>query len=987
MDKRGGSGQRTRFVSSIDIEAFFHSVRKACSRRAWSMGVALTRGDSISMEREDDEEVVMRVVVPRRPAPLVVALYPADEEWDCECPSREDPCHHVAGATIAYKESMKSGQAIAASTRPKLVVEYHLFAEPTGMSIERWTRTGDNDAVPLETTLAALATAESANADVSIEDIDRRVERITGTKRRAPLRGPLIDRIFAVLRNHPRVKLDGRTVTSSGEPLKPLGTVRDEGDSIAFVIAADPSLARVIVPGVGQTSTELRPLAEVELAGHRWERLPIVRRFPKNKWAELVSETIPLMATRVTIDVRSKQLPKLVNAGAPRIELGVQFDRGRVSLDPTLVYGRPPIGRIETGNLVYLGGGVPKRDRLAERNLLTRLRDELNLVPGRRVDVAGRDAFALIEKLHGWNEASDHQHERFDVEIVSTPLRPQLHLQGGGFDLRFETDDEGKTRSADPMAVLDAWRSGFGVVPLLEGGFAPLPHDWLEANGHRLLLLLSARDKGEVPNQLLPDLAALADALDAPPPPQLERLMPLVSDSAEVPEAPRPDDLDATLRHYQEVGVDWLSFLRNAELGGILADDMGLGKTLQAICVLGTPTLVVCPTSVLHNWASEIARFRPSLSVCVYHGPKRAIDEDADVVLTTYALLRRDAAKLDRQWDTVVLDEAQAIKNPQSQSARAAFGLKAKFRLSLSGTPLENRLEELWSQLHFTNPGVLGGRQAFEQRYAKPIGEGDEARAAELRARLRPFVLRRVKEEVAPELPPRTEMRLYAELAEPERAVYDAVRAATQKDMVERLAGSGGVMAALEALLRLRQAACHSSLVPGQHAETSSKLDTLVDALDQVVVEGHRALVFSQWTSFLDLVEARLGKEGIGSLRLDGSTTNRQGMVDRFQADDGPPVFLISLKAGGTGLNLTAADHVFFLDPWWNPAVEQQAADRAHRIGQDKPVMIYRIVAKDTVEERILDLQERKRALAAATLDGTGSARALTKDDLLALLA
>jgi SNF2 family DNA or RNA helicase len=326
------------------------------------------------------------------------------------------------------------------------------------------------------------------------------------------------------------------------------------------------------------------------------------------------------------------------------------------------------------------------------------------------------------------------------------------------------------------------------------------------------------------------------------------------------------------------------------------------------------------------------------------------------------------------------------MKNPESQVAQAAFRLDGRFRMTLSGTPVENRLDELWSQFHFTNRGLLGGRSHFQKRYAEPIGDGDERAARELRERIRPFLLRRLKRDVAPELPPRTEMVLRCELEPSEREVYDTVRAATLAEVVSRLEDGGNVLAVLESLLRLRQAACHSGLVPGISAAGSSKLRVLLEALESVVAEGHKALVFSQWTSLLDLAEPHLEAARIRRTRLDGSTRDRAAVVRRFQEDPTVSVMLVSLKAGGTGLNLTAADHVFLLDPWWNPAVEDQAADRAHRIGQERPVMIYRIVAADTVEERILELQRRKREIAEVALGGGGAAAALTRDDLLRLL-
>jgi SNF2 family DNA or RNA helicase len=281
----------------------------------------------------------------------------------------------------------------------------------------------------------------------------------------------------------------------------------------------------------------------------------------------------------------------------------------------------------------------------------------------------------------------------------------------------------------------------------------------------------------------------------------------------------------------------------------------------------------------------------------------------------------------------------------------------------------------------------LGGRQHFQERYVKAISQGQPGAAERLRERLRPFILRRRKQEVATELPPRTEVVLRCVLTENEYDVYSAIQAATREEVIKRLAAGGNVLEALEALLRLRQAACHSGLVPGHEAPTSSKVDLLIETLDQVVADGHKALVFSQWTALLDRVEPLLRDVGMNFERLDGSTRDRAGVVHRFQSDDGPPVMLISLRAGGVGLNLTAADHIFLLDPWWNPAVEDQAADRAHRIGQERPVLVTRLVAQDTVEERILALQQQKRLLAASILDGAESAAALTRDDLLALLA
>jgi SNF2 family DNA or RNA helicase len=639
--------------------------------------------------------------------------------------------------------------------------------------------------------------------------------------------------------------------------------------------------------------------------------------------------------------------------------------------------------------LVHLGGALPRRDRAGEARLTENLIQHYNLSLGRRAECTGRAAIEMAERLRS-----------FEGELVgsdclarfpSRPLRPTVSTEAAQLTVNFAAgdEDEGVVEVA-AEDVLGAWRSGDAGVAIDGGGYAPLPIDWLRRYGDRIFDLLRARDgEGRTLPAARPALLSLCDALDQPRPVDLSKLAPLVDGFDGIPEAELPSDLNAELRPYQQRGVDWLSFLRTAQLGALLADDMGLGKTLQALCAVRGRCLIVCPTSVMHNWAEEAARFRPGLCVGMYHGSKRALDDDWDLTITSYSLLRRDIEKLEAiDWEAIVLDEAHAIKNPDSQVARAAYRLRAPQRIAMSGTPVENRLQELWSQMHFVNPGLLADRETFRERFVEAMESGDGAAAAALRSRIRPFVLRRHKRDVVPELPPRTDMIMYAQLEETEREQYEALKLATRKDAVAKLQAGGNVMAALEALLRLRQMACHPGLVPGGKVDpdgSSSKLRRLSAALDKVRAGGHKALVFSQWTGLLDRLEPGLRRDGFNFVRLDGATRDRGKVVREFQ-DGEATLMLVSLKAGGTGLNLTAADHVFLLDPWWNPAVEDQAADRAHRIGQDKPVMVYRLVAHDTVEERILVLQEKKRAIAEAVLGEGGAVSGITRDDLLDLL-
>lgn len=391
----------------------------------------------------------------------------------------------------------------------------------------------------------------------------------------------------------------------------------------------------------------------------------------------------------------------------------------------------------------------------------------------------------------------------------------------------------------------------------------------------------------------------------------------------------------------------------------------------------------------MQSWADQIQEFRPSLRVSLYHGPSRAL-ADTGVNLTSYGVLRMDAEALAAvDWDTLILDETQVIKNPDSQIARAAHRLRGKFRVALSGTPIENRLDDLWSQFQFLNPGLLWSRAEFQERFGEAIRNGNLRKLEKLRSRIRPFLLRRLKSEVAPELPPRTEVVLHCDLGEEEQSVYKSVLAASKKEVLEKLQTSGTVFAALEMLLRLRQACCHPALVPGSGVDAtygSAKLNLLLESLEESLDLGHRALVFSQWTSLLDLVERRFQERGLRFSRLDGATRNRDQVVSAFQKADGAQVMLLSLKAGGVGITLTAADHIYILDPWWNPAAEDQAADRAHRIGQENPVFIHRLVARDTVEDKILMLQKRKRALADGVMKGSEIAADLSREELLGLL-
>lgn len=460
-----------------------------------------------------------------------------------------------------------------------------------------------------------------------------------------------------------------------------------------------------------------------------------------------------------------------------------------------------------------------------------------------------------------------------------------------------------------------------------------------------------------------------------------------------------PAGLKADLRAYQKDGVDWLRLWQRYGLNGILADDMGLGKTVQVIALLLTirgkgQSLIVAPTSVLPNWKAELAKFAPSLRVAVWHGPERKTEaklDEADVILTNYSLMGAVPDELmDREYVYVIADEAQALKNSRALARAAMSDLQTRHRLCLTGTPIENHLGELWSMLDYLNPGVLGEEAEFRQFYQRPIEAGDKRRRQMLLQRIKPLILRRTKKDVSLPIPPKNGKVVEVPMDREQRGLYDGIRVAVAAEVQKAIAEKGVRRSQIEifaALLKLRQACCDSRLLKhkvDRHPE-SAKLARLKEDVVRKLKGGHSLLIFSQFAEMLDLIQAELA--GIPLVRLDGSTIDRAAPVRRFQAGE-VKVFLISLKAGGSGLNLTAADTVILYDPWWNPAVEAQAIDRAHRLGQEREVTFYRYVCVNTIEERILGLQEQKRAMAASILDDAGGERGahLTADDLRFLL-
>lgn len=595
-----------------------------------------------------------------------------------------------------------------------------------------------------------------------------------------------------------------------------------------------------------------------------------------------------------------------------------------------------------------------------------------------------------------------------DGKLVRASSTINIAVQSGldWFDLDGAFDFDGSEVSIP--RVLSAMRRGDKYVKLDDGSHGLLPEEWLTKFAP--VAQLGEAD-GDTIRFSMPQAVLLDAMLNAQDGVQVDAKFAsyrkkLASFQGIEPGKARRN-FRGTLRPYQEEGLGWLKFLRDFGLGGCLADDMGLGKTIQVLAMLQSerqrrlksgerrlPSLIVAPRSLLFNWMEEAERFTPNLKVLEYFGLEReTLREDLldyDMVVTTYGIVRRDIEFfVEQNFHYVVLDEAQAIKNSSSQASKACRLLNGRHRLAMTGTPIENHLGELWSLFEFINPGMLGRNEAF-MALARRAADDEEARQL-IATGVRPYVLRRTKEEVLKDLPEKNENTLICEMGPVQRKAYDELREYYRKLLSKKVETQGlkrSKIHVLEALLRLRQCACHPQLLNPEESLPSAKLDAMMSQLESIIDEGHKALVFSQFTKLLAIVRDKLDEQGIAHEYLDGRTRKRKDRVKAFQNNPDCPVFLISLKAGGHGLNLTAADYVFILDPWWNPAVEAQAVDRAHRIGQEKPVFAYRLICKDTVEEKIVQLQQEKKKLADSIISADASLmQSLTADDLAMLLS
>ncbi len=960
----------------------FNIIRENCSSTTWSKGVELARRDTVTGDRDQGDELQLRVNNRDRGISSLVYLWPEDEDWSCDCQSGIDPCEHIAAAVIALKRAREQGQALPKSKTAAGRIGYRFRRDDVYLSFDR-AIVEDGAEKVLAGALSSITTGRTGGTDVSATQEDMQIEITLGHERRGRLLPKVMERLFGYLRLHEDVRLDGEPIQVDVTPVGLEVFLTDRSQLVQVHLQRDSRVDEVFQNGVARCGSVLHPYRLPELSDADKKLLKDTPTFGARDFGFVAGELLPrLEAAGCRIHRESRHLKEKPTQVDVFLEVqSIVSDDNNLILRPRFVYGDPVIAVVENDRLRPLGSEIPTRDLTAEEDLLR----EWHRVAGptREIKSSGASAVRWVHDLNrkGYPVAGDGAKQ---FQLRGT-LRPEFLTYGETLELQFR-GAEGI--QSDAATVLKAWQRGDSLVPLLNGGFGEISVSWLKDNSALLAEMISLLENKQTPKAAAAHaLLRFCDQAAVTPPPTLvawrQRWEKLPEHKPTLSAQFR-----GSLRGYQQHGFEWLTQMRALGSGALLADDMGLGKTVQTIAALQSPALIVAPASVVFNWAQELARFRPDLRVSLFHGARRKWDDGADVVLTSYALLRQELQRIEqREWNTVILDEAQNIKNPDSQIARAAFQIPGAFRIALTGTPVENSLQDLWSQFQFLNPGLLGPRQFFQENVQRPILGGDQTVAARLREKIRPFVLRRLKREVARELPPRTETVLKVELSGEERALYDAIYATTQREVVAKLSANGNVMEALTALLRLRQVCCDSALIDARYDQgISSKTHTLVERLQLTRGEGHKSLVFSQWTSYLDRIGSALDLAGIPYLRLDGSTPNRGELVARFQQEAEWPVMLLSLKAGGVGLNLTAADHVFIMDPWWNPAAEDQAADRAHRIGQENPVMIHRIVAEETVEERILELQTTKRGLADSALGSADGGLSLDRNALLALL-
>lgn len=974
----------------MELDALYDEVREVCDRKAWARGLELARRKAV--RKVTDKKYVL--VDPLKASDHEIEIDPVEIDWSCTCAGKWDPCEHTCAVLAALKVAADGGPQILKYETNSYVLDYELVESRVGyLTLKRSlhksnAEKGDQDSVlPVKHSVLSMVSGRIEGPPVSAKSYDLEIDRVLvgdyGARLDGFISGPrawkmLLPHLEKVSRSQQLV-VDGKPIlVNSSEKAFNILEIQPQDKGVLLKLSPNPSIVKQFKSGVciyeGSSGLELRFVAPADLPASIMSELQRGRFFNDSDKVELFSKLLPQLKERFKI------VEKGIDTNAVYAQLGFCVRNqilGPQHLETSfhISYGDPVIAYLDGGRLVCLGDQVPHRNLEREVEKRRDFEREHFLELSKVYRYSEEELFEWVSRISRlpFNFIGDS----LDTLNVIGKSKVLTKLLDDDVEFSFEIDEQAV--AVDPQALIESYEKGSKFVKT-EKGYVEIKPDWLDEY-HDLIRSLVVRKK--VPKaegiEVLESIRIIEGFGYAPPKKlkaEKEKLFSKVDDRA-------LDTVQAELRPYQVEGVKWLVQLKNAKLGALLADDMGLGKTLQSLAVVSSRTLIICPTSLIFNWKNEIQNFRPDLSFSIYHGSTRELDLSADVVITTYGILRTDVDRLNNEnWRCVIIDEAQVIKNPQSKAAQALWQLKSDFKLALTGTPIENHYKDLWSIFRFIAPGLLGELSYFNQHIVRPIQGQSLSALKSLRSRINPFVLRRSKKQVLSELPDKTELVNYCQLTEEQKHAYDNYLGDVKTKIVEN---DVKPIQIFELILRLRQFACDPRLVNSDFKGGSGKLDLFKELIGEVTEENHKSLVFSQWTSFLDLIEVELDHLGIPYFRLDGSTKNREKVVSDYNECPSACVFLLSLKAGGVGLNLTSADHVFLMDPWWNPATERQAIDRAHRIGQKNPVMIHRLVGKDTIEEKVVKLQKIKEQMSDSVLENMESAN-LSKDDLLSLL-
>ncbi|MBP9706031.1 MAG: DEAD/DEAH box helicase [Oligoflexales bacterium] len=974
---------------------FYTGLQEECPPAIWSLGVQLNRSKLVVWDQYKDGDYFFKIAQADASVSAAVTLNPETGDWYCDLPLCEKryknhPCPHVVAALLFLKTQnyqVPRGKSIANSLAQ---INYRFSVNAANqLCLTRFLIQEGQSEFIISSTISSYQSGRLAAPKFLADRIDTNVDQLIFGLVASEINHKIWRKIFELLAEKTDLFFNEKKVFLVQNIPTYTGKVEKIDTTYKLTIERNPQIVSLFENGAAlllDGSLASIRLPDFNLFDKKY--LLEASLFSQKEVAFLFGELLPkIEKSGIAI---SQNLQRQVSIEQVEVYLAaeVQKDSEHMQLVLRIYYGDPPLARWENDQLrTESPDNIPLRNPLAEKQLLQKI-ENLQFEINKIYKFSPPEAIAVLGKLKAAGvylkgAAADY--------FWAGELSPYLEDRENGKTLELKFLLEAKHSLASVAAhsdvdkqrydiaeIFQAWRSGKNYVPLFKGGFARIPEKWLESYSEIFSDLKSGENKLDLEKISSSKKLLLTDWYL-----KEGKLLPrslvasanlLLNTPIEISDYEKPN-LSVELRAYQLYGFAWLSRHREIGSGALLADDMGLGKTLQAISAIKGNTLIVAPRSLLFNWQSEIQRFRPELRVALYHGKNRQLFEDKNVVVTSYATLRLDLEKfVEKKWDLIILDEAQVIKNPQSLTSQSIFELAADSRFALTGTPIENNLEELWSLFRFLNPGLLGSLKEFQKNYLQDSGSDFSANSGtsafeDLKKKIRPFILRRLKREVLSELPEKTELTLYIELSDQEKQIYDSLLQQDVSELKRRLAEGKGMIEALELILRLRQAACHPALLPGHKGFIgSSKVDALIARLLSMVANEQKGLVFSQWTGLLDLIGEELTQRGMNYLRLDGQTKNRAELVEQFQNKTDAKIFLISLKAGGLGLNLTAAEHVFIFDPWWNPAVEDQAGDRAHRLGQTQKVMVHRLVARGTIEEGILQLQESKRQLMSEIL-------------------